>query len=197
MNRESCILEGQLLFSNGYSMKTGPLERNGQATDIPIESQDGIKWVTFQVLKTEGPHSGLTEWEIFDQSCPDMHICKILVNGEFAYRWDMYSGEKAEVGLYTYPEDMPVVWKLNGVEMRLDVINQKIASGIQAATIQAVNAKTRDILDEVHLRRAAAFGKIKIKYWKSPCNRLRMWIDKQKIARKHHKLRALKRNSLG
>lgn len=197
VNRESCILEGQLLFSNGYSVKTGPLERNGQATDIPIESQDGIKWVTFQVLKTEGPHSGLTEWEIFDQSCPDMHICKILVNGEFAYRWDMYSGEKAEVGLYTYPEDMPVVWKLNGVEMRLDDINQKIASGIQAATIQAVNAKTRDILDEMHLRRAAAFGKIKIKYWKSPCNRIRMWIDKQKIARKHHKLRVLKRNSLG
>lgn len=197
VNRESCILEGQLLFSNGYSVKTGPLERNGQATDIPIESQDGIKWVTFQVLKTEGPHSGLTEWEIFDQSCPDMHICKILVNGEFAYRWDMYSGEKAEVGLYTYTEDMPVVWKLNGVEMRLDVINQKIASGIQAATIQAVNAKTRDILDEVHLRRAAVFGKIKINYWRSPCNRLRMWIDKQKIVRKHHKLRALKRNSLG
>ena len=197
VNRESRVSAGRLVFSNGYSVETGPLERNGQATDIPIESQDGIKWVTFQVLKTEGPHSGLTEWEIFDQSCPDMHICKILVNGEFAYRWDMYSGEKAEVGLYTYPEDMPVVWKLNGVEMRLDVINQKIASGIQAATIQAVNAKTRDILDEVHLRRAAAFGKIKIKYWKSPCNRLRMWIDKQKIARKHHKLRALKRNSLG
>lgn len=196
VNRESRILAGRLVFSNGYSVETCPLKCNGQASDITIEPQNGIRWVTFQVLKTEGPHPGLTEWEIFDQPCPDMHICKILVNGEFAYCWDIYPGETAEVGLYTYPEDMPVVWKLNGVEMRLDDINQKIASGIQAATIQAVNAKTRDILDEVHLRRAAAFGKIKIKYWRSPCNRLRMWIDKQKIARKHHELRVLKRNSL-
>ena len=197
VNRESRILAGRLVFSNGYSVETCPLKCNGQASDITIEPQNGIRWVTFQVLKTEGPHPGLTEWEIFDQPCPDMYICKILVNGEFAYCWDIYPGETAEVGLYTYPEDMLVVWKLNGVEMRLDDINQKIASGIPAATIQAVNAKTRDILDEVHLRRAAAFGKIKIKYWRSPCNRLRMWIDKQKIARKHHKLRILKRNSLG
>lgn len=197
VNKESRILAGRLVFSNGYSVETGPLECNGQASNIPIESQSSIKWLTFQILKAEGPHPGITEWEIFDQPCPDMHICKILVNGEFAYRWDMYPGETAEVGLYTYPEDILVVWKLNGVEMRLDDINQKIASGIQATTIQAVNAKTKDILDEVRLRRAAAFGKIKIKYWRFPCNRLRIWIDKQKIARKHHQLRVLKRNSLG
>lgn len=196
VKKESRILAGRLVFSNGYSVETGPLERNGQATDIPIESQDGIKWVTFQVLKTEGPHPGLTEWEIFDQPCPDMHICKILVNGEFAYCWDIYPGETAKVGLYTYPGDIPAIWELNGVEMTLDDVNKKIASGIPAAKIQAVHAKTREILDEVYLHRAAAFGKIKIKYWRFPCNRLRMWIDRQKIVRKHHKLRVLKRNSM-
>lgn len=196
VNRESRILEGQLLFSNGYSVKTGPLEHNGQATDIPIESQNGIKWVTFQVLKTEGPHPGLTEWEIFDQSCPDMHICKILVNGEFAYCWDIYPGEMAKVGFYTYMENMPVVWKMNDVEMTLDKLNKMIAAGVLTSRIQAVSAQTGEILDEVYLRKASIFDKVKECYYRFPRNRLRRWIDRQKIARKHHKLRVLKRNSL-
>lgn len=196
VNRESRILAGRLVFSNGYSVETGPLEHNGQATDIPIESQNGIKWVTFQVLKTEGPHPGLTEWEIFDHPCPDMHICKILVNGEFAYHWDMYPGEMAKVGFYTYLENMPVVWKMNDVEMTLDKLNKMIAAGVLTSRIQAVSAQTGEILDEVYLRKASIFDKVKECYYRFPRNRLRRWIDRQKIARKHHKLRVLKRNSL-
>lgn len=196
VNRESRILEGQLLFSNGYSVKTGPLERNGQATDIPIEPQSDTEWLTFQVLQAEGPHPGLTEWEIFDQSCPDMHICKILVNGEFAYCWDIYPGEAAKVGFYTYLENMPVVWKLNDVEMTLDKLNKMIAAGVLTSRIQAVSAQTGEILDEVYLRKASIFDKVKECYYRFPRNRLRRWIDRQKIARKHHKLRVLKRNSL-
>lgn len=196
VNRESRILAGRLVFSNGYSVETGPLEHNGQATDIPIESQNGIKWVTFQVLKTEGPHPGLTEWEIFDHPCPDMHICKILVNGEFAYCWDIYPGETAKVGFYTYLENMPVVWKMNDVEMTLDKLNKMIAAGVLTSRIQAVSAQTGEILDEVYLRKASIFDKVKECYYRFPRNRLRRWIDRQKIARKHHKLRVLKRNSL-
>lgn len=196
VKKESRILAGRLVFNNGYSVETGPLERNGQASDISIEPQSGIEWVTFQILKAEGPHPGLTEWEIFDQPCPNMHICKILVNGEFAYHWDMYPGEGAEVGLYIWPKDMPVVWKLNGIEMTLDKLNKMIAAGVLTARIQLVSVQTGDVLDEVYFRKAAVFDKVKIKYYRYPCNRLRMWIDKQKIARKHHKLRVLKRNSL-
>lgn len=196
VNRESRILEGQLLFSNGYSVKTGPLERNGQATDILIEPQSDTEWVTFQVLQAEGPHPGLTEWEIFDHPCPDMHICKILVNGEFAYHWDMYPGEMAKVGFYTYLENMPVVWKLNDVEMTLDKLNKMIAAGVLTSRIQAVSAQTGEILDEVYLRKASILDKIKMNYYRIPCNCLCIWVDRQKIARKHHKLRVLKRNSL-
>lgn len=196
VNRESRILEGQLLFSNGYSVKTGPLERNGQATDIPIEPQSDMEWVTFQVLQAEGPHPGLTEWEIFDHPCPDMHICKILVNGEFAYHWDIYPGDTAEVGFYAYSEDMPVVWKLNDVEMTLDKLNKMIAAGVLTSRIQTVSAQTGEILDEVYLHKASIFDKVKECYYRFPRNRLRRWIDRQKIARKHHKLRVLKRNSL-
>lgn len=196
VNRESRILEGQLLFSNGYSVKTGPLKHNGQATDIPIEPQNDTEWITFRVLQTEGPHPGLTEWEIFDRPSPDMHICKILVNGEFAYHWDMYPGEAAEVGLYTYPDDMPVVWKLNDVEMTLDKLNKMIAAGILTSRIQAVSVQTGEILDEVYLHKASIFDKVKECYYRFPRNRLRRWIDRQKIARKHHQLRLMKRNSL-
>ena len=196
VNRESRILKGQLLFSNGYSVKTGPLKCNGQATDIPIEPQNDTEWITFQALQTEGPHPGLTEWEIFDRPSPDMHICKILVNGEFAYHWDMYPGEAAEVGLYTYPDDMPVVWKLNDVEMTLDKLNKMIAAGILTSRIQAVSVQTGEILDEVYLRKASIFDKVKECYYRFPRNRLRRWIDRQKIARKHHQLRLMKRNSL-
>lgn len=96
MNRDSRILAGRISFINGYSVETGPLERNGQALDVQMDSQRDIKWVSFQVLKTEGPHSGLTEWEIFNHPHPSVQIYKILVNGEFAYHWDIYPGETVE-----------------------------------------------------------------------------------------------------
>lgn len=195
VNRESRILEGQLLFSNGYSVKTGPLERNGQATDIPIEPQSDTEWVTFQVLQAEGPHPGLTEWEIFDHPCPDMHICKILVNGEFAYRWDMYPGETAEVGLYTYPEDMPVVWKLNGVEMTLNKLNEEITTETKAFKIQVLSVQTGMILDEISIKKASYFNPLKMDV-QNIFNRFYVWKDKQLIKHKHHQLRVMKRNSL-
>lgn len=98
VNQDSRILAGRISFSNGYSVETGALERNGQALDVQMDSQRDIEWVSFQALKTEGPHPGLTEWEIFDQPQPDMHVFKILVNGEFAYYWDVYPGESPKVG---------------------------------------------------------------------------------------------------
>lgn len=196
VNQDSRILAGRISFSNGYSVETGSLERNGQALDVQMDSQRDIEWVSFRALKTEGPHPGLTEWEIFDQPQPDMHVFKILVNGEFAYYWDVYPGESPKVGFYAYPEDVPVVWKLNGVEMTLDTLNKNMEAGIQNAMVQAVSAAAGDILDEIYLHQASSFDKMKVNYCRTPCNRLRMWVDRQKIARKHHKLRMLKRNSL-
>lgn len=195
VNRESRILEGQLLFSNGYSVKTGPLERNGQATDIPIEPQSDTEWVTFQVLQAEGPHPGLTEWEIFDHPCPDMHICKILVNGEFAYHWDIYPGETVEVGVYAYPEDMPVVWKLNGVEMTIDELNEKILTGSGAFKIQVLAVQTGVILDEISIKEVSWYKQKRMSI-QNIFNRIHVWKEKQLIKRKHHRLRVMKRNSL-
>lgn len=100
------------------------------------------------------------------------------------------------MGFYAYPEDVPVVWKLNGVEMTLDTLNKNMEAGIQNAMVQAVSAAAGDILDEIYLHQASSFDKMKVNYCRTPCNRLRMWVDRQKIARKHHKLRMLKRNSL-
>lgn len=195
VNRESRILEGQLLFSNGYSVKTGPLERNGQATDIPIEPQSDTEWVTFQVLQAEGPHPGLTEWEIFDHPCPDMHICKILVNGEFAYHWDMYPEEMARVGFYAYPEDMPVVWKLNDVEMTIDELNEKILTGSGAFKIQVLAVQTGVILDEISIKEVSWYKQKRMSI-QNIFNHIRVWKEKQLIKRKHHRLRVMKRNSL-
>ena len=195
VNRESRILEGQLLFSNGYSVKTGPLERNGQATDIPIEPQSDTEWVTFQVLQAEGPHPGLTEWEIFDHPCPDMHICKILVNGEFAYHWDMYPEEMAKVGFYAYPEDMPVVWKLNDVEMTIDELNEKILTGSGAFKIQVLAVQTGVILDEISIKEVSWYKQKRMNI-QNIFNRIHVWKEKQLIKRKHHRLRVMKRNSL-
>lgn len=195
VNRESRILEGQLLFSNGYSVKTGPLERNGQATDIPIEPQSDTEWVTFQVLQAEGPHPGLTEWEIFDHPCPDMHICKILVNGEFAYHWDMYPEEMAKVGFYAYPEDMPVVWKLNDVEMTINELNEKILTGSGAFKIQVLAVQTGVILDEISIKEVSWYKQKRMSI-QNIFNRIHVWKEKQLIKRKHHRLRVMKRNSL-
>lgn len=99
----------------------------------------------------EGPHPGLTEWEIFNQPQPDVHVFKILVNGEFAYHWDVYPGETVEVGLYSYPEDEPVTWKLNGTAISLEQLNRRISEESGTAVIQVISLKTGDILDEIYI----------------------------------------------
>lgn len=195
VNQDSCILGGRILFSNGYSIETGPLKRNGQALDVQMDSQCDIEWVSFQVLKTEGPHPGLTEWEIFDQPNPSVQIYKILVNGEFAYHWDMYPGETVEVGLYSYPEDESVTWKLNGIAISLEQLNRRISEESGTAVIQAISLKTGDILDEIYIHKASGIDKFHA-YATHFHNCLRMWVDKQKIKRRHHQLRVLKWESL-
>lgn len=195
VNRDSRILAGRISFSNGYSVETGPLERNGQALDVQINPQSDIEWVSFQVLKMEGPHPGLTEWEIFNRPQPDVHVFKILVNGEFAYHWDVYPGETVEVGLYSYPEDEPVTWKLNGTAISLEQLNRRISEESGTAVIQVIFLKTGDILDEIYIHKASGIDKFHACVTHSH-NRLRMWVDKQKIKRRHHQLRVLKWESL-
>lgn len=195
VNQDSRILVGRIPFSNGYSVETGPLEHNGQALDVQINPQSDIEWVSFQVLKMEGPHPGLTEWEIFNQPQPDVHVFKILVNGEFAYHWDVYPGETVEVGLYSYPEDEPVTWKLNGTAISLEQLNRRISEESGTAVIQVISLKTGDILDEIYIHKASGIDKFHACVTHSH-NRLRMWVDKQKIKRRHHQLRVLKWESL-
>lgn len=195
VNQDSRILAGRVLFSNGYTVELGPLERNGQALDVQMDSQCDIEWVSFQILKTEGPHPGLTEWEIFDQPQPDMHVFKILVNGEFAYHWDRYPGETPEVGFYAYPEDIPVVWKLNGVEMTLDKLNEEILTKTRVFKIQVLSAQTGIVLDEISIKKASYFTLKKMDV-QHMFNRIYVCRDKQLIKHKHHQLRVMKRISL-
>lgn len=195
VNQDSRILAGRVLFSNGYTVELGPLERNGQALDVQMDSQCDIEWVSFQILKTEGPHPGLTEWEIFDQPQPDMHVFKILVNGEFAYHWDRYPGETPEVGFYAYPEDVPVVWKLNGVEMTLDKLNEEILTKTRVFKIQVLSAQTGIVLDEISIKKASYFTLKKMDV-QHMFNRIYVYRDKQLIKHKHHQLRVMKRISL-
>lgn len=195
VNQDSRILAGRVLFSNGYTVELGPLERNGQALDVQMDSQCDIEWVSFQILKTEGPHPGLTEWEIFDQPQPNMHVFKILVNGEFAYHWDRYPGETPEVGFYAYPEDVPVVWKLNGVEMTLDKLNEEILTKTRVFNIQVLSAQTGIVLDEISIKKASYFTLKKMDV-QHMFNRIYVCRDKQLIKHKHHQLRVMKRISL-
>lgn len=199
VEKESRILKSRITLSNGYTIDCGPLNINGTGTVIEFPEQREIKWVQYRILKTEGNHPGLTEWEIFPPRATGSKFIKIMVDDNFAYDWTIYPNENPSIGLYTYGYDTDrpsIKWKLNESFSTLTAINEAIKSCDSIIQIQAFDENDESVKDEITLRPGSRIEALCLKY-RQFWDKVEVQLDNLRIKRKHHKLKQLKKQQKG
>lgn len=193
IGNEGRILEGRLTFSTGYQVSVGALPENGDELYAEFPVQKGVNWVQFDILKREGPHAGLSEWELLASEDEDMPLLKICAADDFAYEWIVESGKPTEINAYN-PSGKNLQWFLNNQPAGLEEINE-ICRNLQKPVHVCVEWKEQpDIRDEAVFLPDSAIRRIewKLLLFKS---RIISWWENQKEKRPHHKLRNFRNKS--
>ena len=96
------ILNARVLFDNGNSFETGPLDPGGAATRLFPDVQQ-VQSFQITVLKTEGACAGITELEVFTEPASQApSFLKIMdTNTDFAYDYQTDRDGKAVFLLYS------------------------------------------------------------------------------------------------
>lgn len=147
IDTESRILDGTLRFSTGYEFHTGPFRKNGLPNDFSIEVQKSVDWVEFTINEAEGFTPGLTELELYEEEDTTSMI-HILADGNFAYDWTVWPGEKPKISAWTYGSDDDVSWEMNGSPSSIGQIQEELNRLKKPITIRAFLTEHPDIWDE-------------------------------------------------
>lgn len=102
---EDNIIEAEIVFDNGETLKTGKLEKNGSGTEVSFPKRTFTSF-SVEILKSEGEKAGLTEIEAFNGSS-DSEVKYVKLtdeDGNFVYDYLMDSDSKS-FGLYTVNTD--------------------------------------------------------------------------------------------
>ena len=121
------VLDAELLFDDGSSLRTGALQPTGQANEIPLE---GVRTgrVRIRLLQTEGARAGLTEIEADgeEQSRMPRYIKLMNERGDFVY--DYYIDPSGQESFLLYAPDeadldtaaYSLQWEGAGCSVRLE-----------------------------------------------------------------------------
>lgn len=106
---EHNILNAVLLFDDGTSVETGPLNPSGAATEIALDRKN-VRSFQIKVTETEGNQAGLGEIEAYCESSQgDLRLVKLMdPEGNFVYDYRICEGDQARFRVYTYG-DVPEV----------------------------------------------------------------------------------------
>lgn len=186
IEEENRILSGELIFSNGYRCETGAFEKLGRETVIPIKPQDDVTWVEFHIRKEKG-RGGIAEWGIYGKDEQSLRLLGILCDGEMAYDWFIWPGEKMpEISAYTHGISGDLHWKLDGEEKSLAEI-QKLCQYVQREVVIRVEAED-GLSAELRLIPKSFWTKMMGK-WKQKRARLSMHWLRLKREPQHHALK--------
>lgn len=195
IDKESRVGKGRLIFSNGYKCEVSDLRQDGHETAVQFPPQGHVEWIEYQMLEREGLNPGISEWEILPSKKEEVRILQILADGNFIYDWKMAPGNTAPViSAYTCGlEKEKLIWFWNGQAMPLEDINRHCRNMRNQGIIRVEVGEGADALwAEASIRRISKFDA-----WRKNLFMLldhsRVWLEKQRIKRKHHQLRLLKR----
>lgn len=190
IGNEGRILEGKLTFSTGYQVSVVALPENGDELYVEFPVQKGVKWVQFDILKREGLHAGLSEWELLPCEGEGMPLLKICADDDFAYEWVVESGKPTEINAYN-PSGKDLQWFLDDRPAELREINE-ICRNLQKPIHVCVEWKEQpDIRDEAVFLPNSAIRCVnrKLLLFRS---RMVSWWENQKEKRPHHALKEFK-----
>lgn len=115
--------------------------------------QKSVDWVEFTINEAEGSTPGLTELELYEEE-DTASMIHILADGNFAYDWTVWPGEKPKISAWTYGSDDDVSWEMNGSPSSIGQIQEELNRLKKPITICAFLTEHPDIWDEAVLLRA-------------------------------------------
>lgn len=190
IEEDNQVLEGELLFSNGYRCKVPTLRRYGRETEIAITPQDEIMWVEFHITRTKGNAAGLAEWGIYGYKEQwveqDMQIC---CNDEFAYQWYCWPREKfPELKVYPRGLSGDIKWSIDGELIDIKQIKSCRGSFERETIVHA--EVTKDFSSQVAMK---VFSGSMLNYISLKCRQImgrwRIHWRRLRIEGKHHKMK--------
>lgn len=192
IEKDSRILQGKLTFSTGYSCIIPGIEASGRETYIEVPPQDHVKWIRFDILKSEGLHAGLSEWEILPDKRPPFQLLHICVDDQIAYHWHVWPGEKPIVSAYTWGIEESLQWYVDGEKCSLEEVNKRAQNLTGKLVLRVEVKKNPRIYNEAILFPAdAEYRHSFLKKQKQ--DRLKIWWKYQMQKWPHHKLKKMKR----
>lgn len=192
---ENQILRGVLRFSNGYQCEVGPFLQKGRETKVKIPVQENVQWIEFKILQWKGAHPGIAEWGIYPKQEKKLQLLHILCNGELAYDWTIWPGEKVpEITAYFYGISSPLQWFFNGKEKKsVAELNKCCTQHVGPNVIRVEVAGDSQLYDEIRITYGTVWQQWKYR-WQLFYNRQFITWMKLKGARAHHRLKkAVKR----
>ena len=197
IDTESRILDGTLRFSTGYEFRTGPFRKTGLPNDFSIEVQKSVDWVEFTINEAEGSTPGLTELELYEEE-DTASMIHILADGNFAYDWTVWPGEKPKISAWTYGSDDDVSWEMNGSPSSIGQTQEELNRLKKPITICAFLTEHPDIWDEAVFApgSSAALRSLrfhqKLDRWKNTFERFRQKSQHHALRKEAKKERAKK-----
>ncbi|SHI66911.1 PIG-L family deacetylase [Parasporobacterium paucivorans] len=175
---EDNILKGQLVFSDGSQIDTGPLKKNGEPTRIDFPTKKDIEYVQFKINEYEGSQPGLCELEVFENSrATTPSFIKIMLDNTaqtFIYKYILTNEKKIQLRVYSYPAiehgDSSGVYKFsvignNGQGITIDgntlEISDNIRAGKYKVRVELIN--NPEIFDQVEFVVPTRLELLKIK----------------------------------
>ena len=192
IEEESQIEKGRISFSNGFSIDIGPLPLHGQAAEVTFPQQENVNWVRFEIIASSGSHAGLSEWEILHKKTNRNTFLQITMDGQFAYDWTVYPGEKPKIGVYSPSASVPVRWSVNGQPISEENLNRKLQHLQKKAVIRVEGMEDPLLWCETIVQPAGSIGGI-VHRLAEMQDRFSIWWEKQSEKRPHHKLRKIKK----
>ena len=109
---DSNVLQARIVFDDGSSLQTGPLNPRGSATTLVVGKAE-VKSFSVELLKTEGDAAGLTEIEAYAaQRDYGLDFLKLQdLQGNFVY--DYYINESGKQSFEVYASGVEGPWQLS------------------------------------------------------------------------------------
>lgn len=154
----SNITSGILTFSDGTSISVGPLNSNGDRTDISFPTKKDIKSVSFKIKSFQGKYAGLTEIEVFEskQDFEKTHLIKLynIENEAFMYRYFVTNERVIHLGVYQYPEkELYLSFLLHNEDKKAKLVGNDlfINKGFKSCKVRIQLRKDANVYDEIEL----------------------------------------------
>ncbi len=115
------VLAACITFDDGSTLSTGALNRNGSATEIPVNKAN-VQSFTVQLLQTEGEKAGITEIEAYaGQADQGLDFIKLQdMDGNFVY--DYFVPEKGSQNFILYTSGVEGPFRVSSDNPRCSVI---------------------------------------------------------------------------